>query len=263
MIKIAGIVGEVGLEDIEPAVAVVVGDGNSHSGLLVAVLAVSASRHDGDVRESSIVIVVEQDAGFRVDCDVNIGPAVVIEIRRQCGDGIAWTGFEDARLFRNVGESAVAVVVEENIGIARETARAAHDWNAFPLTGGGFVGRGRLCGIKLDVIADEKVEMAVAIIVEECAACAPAHMLVIDAGLASDIGEGAVTVVVKKDVVSPETAEEIVPSVIVVVADADARLPAGAREAGLCGDIGKCSVAIVLVQMGSGRLTGRPGFSKL
>ena len=80
VIKVAGIVGEVGLENIEPAVAVVIADGHAHAGLLVAILAVGASRHHGDVGESAVVVVVEQDAGLGVHRDVNIRPAVVIEI---------------------------------------------------------------------------------------------------------------------------------------------------------------------------------------
>jgi hypothetical protein len=73
-----------------------------------------------------------------------------------------------------------------------------------------------------------------------------------------NVGEGAVAIVVKKNVVSPEAAEQIVPAIVVVVADADAGLPAGAREAGFLGDVGEGSVAIVLVEMRSGRLSRRP-----
>ena len=89
---------------------------------------------------------------------------------------------------------------------------------------------GVFVGIELDVIADEEIEMAVAIVVEEGAAGAPAHAFVVNAGLASDVGECAVAVVVKQNVVSPEAAEQIVPAVVVVVADANAGLPAGARR---------------------------------
>ena len=57
---------------------------------------------------------------------------------------------------------------------------------------------------------------------------------------------------------SPEAAEEIVPAVVVVIADADTGLPAGAREAGFFRDIGKSSVAVVFVQMGCGSFPRRP-----
>ena len=80
-------------------------------------------------------------------------------------------------------------------------------------------------------MGDEKIEMAVAVVIEPGAARAPANLFVVKAGFASDIGERAVAIVAKEDVVSPEAAEEIVPAVVVVVADANASLPPGPREA--------------------------------
>ena len=100
--------------------------------------------------------------------------------------------------------------------------------------------------------------MAVAVVVEPGAARSPAILFVVNPGLAGDVGESPIAVVVKQNVVSPEAAEEIVPAVVVVVADADAGLPAGARQAGFFRDVGECAVAIVLVEMRSGCLAGRP-----
>ena len=48
--------------------------------------------------------------------------------------------------------------------------------------------------------------------------------------------------------------EEIVPAVVVVVADADALSPPGAGEAGLEGDVGEGAVAVVFEEMAGGRL---------
>ena len=82
------------------------------------------------------------------------------------------------------------------------------------------------------------------------------------AGLVSDIGESAVAVVVKKNVVSPEATEQVVPSIVVVVSNADAGLPAGAGKSGFVGYVGEGSVAVVLVQMRPGGLPGRPVFAE-
>ena len=57
---------------------------------------------------------------------------------------------------------------------------------------------------------------------------------------------------------SPEAAEEVVASVVVVVADADAGLPAGAGQSGFFGDVGESSVAIVFVQMRGRSFSGGP-----
>ena len=133
MVEVAGIVGEVGLENVEPAVAIVIADRHAHAGLLVAVFAVGASGDDGDIGESSVVIVVEQDAGFRVHRDINIRPAVVVEIVGDRGNGVTRAGLQDACLLGHVGERSVAVVVIENVGVAGKAARTAHHRDAFPL----------------------------------------------------------------------------------------------------------------------------------
>src|SRR5207244_12203911 len=59
----------------------------------------------------------------------------------------------------------------------------------------------------------------------------------------------------------PEESEEIVPAVIVVIADADAGLPAAAANAGFFGDIGEGAVAIIFVEMRGGRFAGGPLFA--
>jgi hypothetical protein len=99
VIKIAGVVGEIRFENIEPAIAIVITDTDAHAGLFVTIFAVGASGYYGDVGEGAIVIVVIQNAGLRVDCNINIGPAVVIEIVGNCGNTISRAGLEDTSLF--------------------------------------------------------------------------------------------------------------------------------------------------------------------
>ncbi len=230
VIEVARVVGKVRLEDIEPAVAVIVPDSDSHSRLLVPVLAVRASRHHRNIRESAVMIVAEQDAGLGIHRDVNVWPAIVIEVASNRGDGVSGTRFEDASLPRDIGESPVSVVAEEHVGVAGKAARAAHYRDSLPLARRGIARLTGLHRVELDVIADKKVQVPIAIIIEECAARAPTVLFVVDAGLASDIGERAVAVIVEQNVVTPEAAEEIVPSVVVVISDAHAGLPAGARQ---------------------------------
>jgi len=128
---------------------------------------------------------------------------------------------------------------------------------------GGASGVWGLCGIELDVVADEKIKASIAVIVEPGAAGTPANLLIIDTSFASDVGKGAVAVVVEENVVSPETAEQVVPSVVVVIADADAGLPSGACQSGFFGDVGEGAVAVIFVQMGGGRFSRRPMSAEL
>src|ERR1051325_2148610 len=86
VIQVAGIVGKIGFEDVEPSIAVVVGNRNSHACLLVSILAVSAACCDGDVSERTVVVVVIQNAGLGVYRNINVRPAVVVKIVRDRGD---------------------------------------------------------------------------------------------------------------------------------------------------------------------------------
>ena len=91
--------------------------------------------------------------------------------------------------------------------------------------------------------------MAVAVVVEEGASGAPAYAILEQTGLLRDVGEGSVAVVAHEAVLAPEAAEEIVEAVVVVIADADAGLPAGESKTGVLRDVGEGAVAVVLVKM--------------
>jgi len=54
--------------------------------------------------------------------------------------------------------------------------------------------------------------------------------MALDARVFGDIGKRAVAVVAEKNVVSPETAKQVIPSIVVVIAYADTGLPTGTRQ---------------------------------
>ena len=94
-----------------------------------------------------------------------------------------------------------------------------------------------LIEIELDVIAHEKIEVSIAVVIEKSAAGAPVNLFVVETSFAGYIGERAIAVVVEQDIMSPEAAKQVIPSVIVIVADAHSGLPPGASQAGFLGDI--------------------------
>ena len=61
----------------------------------------------------------------------------------------------------------------------------------------------------------------------------------------ADIGERSVAVVVIQNVFAEVGDEQIIPAVVVVVADADALAPSGVRDAGFQRHVGESAVAIV------------------
>ena len=148
----------------------------------------------------------------------------------------------------NVGERSISVVVIQNILAALQSRRPAGDHHAFVEARTGF-GHGRRGQIEIDVVGDEQIELPVAIVVDEGAASVPALAFARHASLLADIGERAVAVVVIQNVLAEVGDEQIVPAVVVVVADANALSPARVRDSGLRGDVGKCAVAIVAEQM--------------
>ena len=166
MVEVASVIGKIRFENVEPAVAVVIGHAYAHSGLLVAILAVRAAGDHRDVRKRAVVIVVKENAGLRIDGHIDIRPAVIVEIVGNGRDGIARTWLQDPGLLGDVSKSSVAVVVIQEISVSGKTARPAHRGNALPLANGRLGWRRSFFRIEFDVVADEKIEMAIAVVVE-------------------------------------------------------------------------------------------------
>ena len=92
MIQRAGVVGEVGLEDVQPAVVVVISRRDSHPRLLASVLVVGDAGRDSGLLECPIPAVVEQQRGGGVAGDIDIGPAVIVIVQHQRRESVAGAG---------------------------------------------------------------------------------------------------------------------------------------------------------------------------
>src|SRR5580704_11505672 len=176
VVEVASVVGKVCFENVEPAVAVVIGHAYAHSGLLVAILAIGAAGDHSYIRKCTVVIVVKKNARLRIDGYINIRPAVVVEIIGHGRNGIARARLQNPGFFGDVSKSSVAVVVIQEIGVSEKATRPAHRRNAFPLANGRFAWRWSFFGVEFDVVADEKIETAIAVIVEPSATGSPADL---------------------------------------------------------------------------------------
>ncbi len=145
----------------------------------------------------------------------------------------------------------------EDVGVARKAPRTAHHRNAFPLASCRF-SRISLSWVEFDVIAHEQVKVRISVVIEESAACTPANHFVVKSGFASYVPESPVSVVVEQYVVSPKTTEQIVPAVVVIVANASAGLPASLSKTGFLRNVREGTVAIILKQLRSRRFPRRP-----
>ncbi len=79
--------------------------------------------------------------------------------------------------------------------------------------------------------------MTVAIVVNKGAAGAPLRGGQQQARLTRDVGKRAVAVVAEQHVLVVIGEEQVIQAVVVVIADGDARGPAGTRETGFRGDV--------------------------
>src|SRR5581483_3362210 len=103
--------------------------------------------------------------------------------------------------------------------------------------------------------------MTVAVVIEERASGIPTFQASVcprsDSGFFGDIGKCSVAVVVIKGAIAPVGDKQVVVTVVIVIAYANALPPAGARKTGLDSDIRKSTVSIVLVESICGLLAFR------
>src|SRR5688572_3689214 len=74
------LVGEVGTNDIEPTVAVVVANPDTHARHSRAILVEGATRRNADLAERAVVIISIEQTRSRVARDIDVRPAVVVEV---------------------------------------------------------------------------------------------------------------------------------------------------------------------------------------
>src|SRR5437588_8215527 len=88
VVERGSVVGKICLENIQIAVAVVIGNGSAHASLGAAIFVERGAGNNGNVGKGAVVIVAIQDAGRAVAGDIDIGPAVVVVIERGDAEGV-------------------------------------------------------------------------------------------------------------------------------------------------------------------------------
>src|SRR3989442_10075704 len=95
------VAGKICFDEIEIAVEIVIGGGDAHAGLWLAVGAESATGFDRDVGEGAVFLILIEGAGGGIVGDVNIRPAVVVKIGGGQAEDVSDLQFEDAGFFAN------------------------------------------------------------------------------------------------------------------------------------------------------------------
>ncbi len=144
MIEGGSIVGEICLDDVEPAVAIVIDGIGAHAGLLAASVIEGDPGFDGSFSEGAVVVVVKQQVGRGIAGNIDVGPAVVVEVAGERSEAIVGVGLRDAGRLANVGKSAIPVIVVELTVRSLQAARTAHHRHPLPHAGRGTAGLGRV-----------------------------------------------------------------------------------------------------------------------
>ena len=120
--------------------------------------------------------------------------AVIVEVRPDRGEAVALLRIGDAGLLRDIGEGSVAVVVVEIVGRALEAARAALHLDSLVFAGVFGAEGGHVVEVEVDVMGNEEVGPAVAVVVAEGSAGGPLRVAG-EAGGFGHVGECAVAIV--------------------------------------------------------------------
>ena len=246
VIEIVVIVGKVVLRDVGPAIAIIVGRVDAHAGLFSPVGTVGHACLGTDLGESTLAIVVIEQARRRVVGYVKIEAAVFVVIQPQHAQPVVASGV-DAELLRDIGKGAVAIVVVETVAAALQSARPAIDRDAAILAEHAVAELGQVVDIQVHVVGDIEIEVAIVVIIAESRTRSPT-IGIGDAGFDGDVGEGAVVVVVVKRRSMEAGNVDVFPAVVIVVADRHTVSPTAKIQARLRRDVGKRTVMVVVIK---------------
>ncbi len=237
---------EVGQEQVEITVAVIIRGIEPHAGLLPGVLAQCDTGEQADFLERPVALVMKQQVWRGVVGHEDVGPAVVVEVAEDNAEAVVARVADPGRL-GNVGKRAVAIVAVQHIGLAGQAARAADYVHAheLALAVGPTAPRHRFF-VETQEIGDVKVDVSISVVVAECAVGAPAR--VADTRVRRDVRESSVAVVTVQYVGAEGRDVDIVVSIVVDVGYAYAHAPAARPHTAVCGHVGEPASAVVAIQ---------------
>src|ERR1019366_1414504 len=229
-------------------VEVVVADPNPHASLFLTVFTECNTARDPLLLEFPVMLVHEQQARSRVAGNVDVRPAVFVEVRSHHGHVVAVPCRRDARLLTYIREGSVTFVPIKRVPSRRHTPRAAVHRNSLP--GAIDVGAGfrSMLQIELNVVGDEEIEVPVAIIVDKGATGAPPGVIVPESCRSGDIGKRSVAIVSIQFVLSEVGAEQILETVVVIITDRHGRCPSCRTQTRFLGNVSEGAIAVVAVE---------------
>ena len=154
-----GLVGEMGDEEIQAAVLIGIAERDAHPGLCFPGAVERQAARQGLIGEAPIALIDPELVGLHVVGDVDVNPAIPGQI--EADHPVAGQALGDPRLGGYLGEAFSTLVAVEGIPDALESVRSAivpflpEACPADP------------CGVVAQVMADEKIEIPVTVVVEK------------------------------------------------------------------------------------------------
>ena len=244
------LVGEVADRDAQRAVVAEIGRVDAHRAAAVAVRVERDARAGPDLHEPAVALVVEHEVLHRVIRDDEVGPAVGVEIDGGDAERLRHRHTSSRipdlhpRARGDVGEVSVAIVPvqigKRALERARRTVGAADAHEPEILLQIDVPGPAH-------VVADEEIEIAVAVVVEPGGARAPLIRAPLHTGRTRHVDEAPADV--SEETIGADGGhEEIDPAVVVVVGGGDAHSVEVHRQAGGPGHVREVPAAVVAIQ---------------
>src|SRR5205814_8578082 len=106
---------EIRFQQIQISIEIVVSSRNAHARLRLAVGAQRTTGFQRDVYKFSVLLVLIKSACSGIVGDVNIRPAIIVEIGCQHSQSESSVCLENPRALGNIRESSITIVVIEDV----------------------------------------------------------------------------------------------------------------------------------------------------
>src|SRR5207302_4144193 len=110
--------------------------------------------------------------------------------------------------------------------------RSAHYRHAFPHAAQSLAWFGRGLEVEQNIVGDEKIELAIAVVIEKSATCSPRLAIARNSGRCCNFFEGSIAFVVVEAIFSVVSHVEVVVAVVVVIPHTHALAPTAKLQSG-------------------------------
>ncbi len=179
---------------------------------------------------------------------INIGPAVVVVVESRNAQRIESVRLGDSSFHRHILKRPVPAIVVQRIRSVLQPARSAHHGNALPHARSPLPRERRGRDIKIHVVCNHQIQLAVPVVVHERASRSPCLFRSSNASFVTHVLKYSV-IIAEQTVVPVVRDVEIVPTIVVVIADAHSLPPPSRFQSRHFRHVGKRAVVIVVVKM--------------